>query len=674
MCLGRRASIPLANVEGSPVPPGAGPRLRQLRRLGQAFHAATAAAIAGVLALFFALVVTLYTIAQDSIFRFGPAFLWGTRWDAVHDVFGAAPAAAGTLVTSLFALVLAVPLAVGAAIFLSEMAPTWLREPLAALLEVTAAVPSVVWGFWAFLILVPLMRATIEPGLAATTQSGFPFTGMPLGQDLLTASLVVAAMIIPTIAAISRESLQAVPRVHREAAMSLGATRWEATRLVVLKEARGGILGGIMLGLARAFGETVAVTMVIGNIYQLPTSLFSQGQTIPSQLINDLGGAYPAERSALAELALILLAVTLAVSALARLLIWGMKDREEPSWRSRFTTALPQALLTPARRLEARAASVLATRSASSPATVPAWFAAHLARAPRRQRQRRWTHLGMVLLLIACLAVALLPFLSLLATALENGGAAVVTPAFYTSEPPLACSTNGGHACPLGGIGPDIEGTLILIGLASLIAIPVGLMSGIYLSEYGRGRIGRTMGFLVEVMTGVPTVLIGLFMFLLFVSLDPDDANSALDGGLALSLIMIPIITRTTEQSLQLIPRGVREAALALGFPRHRVTVRVVLGSSRGALITGMLLAMSRAAGDTASLFLTAGFSRTWFTGLQWPVASLPTAIFTNFDSGDPELREGAWGAALVLLAIMFAVSLVARQVLRSRGTSAEVR
>ena len=270
---------------------------------------------------------------------------------------------------------------------------------------------------------------------------------------------------------------------------------------------------------------------------------------------------------------------------------------------------------------------------------------------------------------------AVYPLASLIGTAVQQGGSAVVTPSFYTSTPPPYClETNSSTSCPLGGIGPALQGTLILIGLASLVAVPVGLLTGIYLSEYARRRTSQVLGVLVDVMVGVPSLLLGVFVFVLFLRVDPLDARSALSGAAALSLLMIPIIARATEVALRTVPVEVREAALALGFPRHRVTLRVVLGNCKSAILTGNFLALGRAGGETAALVFTAGTSSYWFTSLRSPIASLGPLIYDNLTiASAPNWTIDAWGAALVLLLIMAAVSLAARLVLRGDRTPGSV-
>jgi phosphate transport system permease protein len=653
-------------------------RVRLLRVLGGAFHAGAAAVAAGLLLLVVLLTLVLASGAWQSIVRFGLGFLSGSTWDAVHNVFGAYPEIIGTLLTSALALLIAVPISLGVALFLSEMAPRWLRRPLGYVVDLSAAIPSVVYGFWAFFVLVPLMRTVIEPGLATLTGGAFPFSSQHPGLDILTATIVLAAMIIPTIAAISRESLMAVPRIQRESALSLGATRWEATRIAVLGPARGGIVGGIILGLGRALGETIAVVMVIGNVPLLPGTLFSPGTTLASWLANQFGGVGPGlEMSALLELGLVLLAITVAVNAVARLILWRISDRsagDEPSpphsRRAKRHARLVQHAANPAPAPDSPPTALPLERP--GPMVDPAASSVSVPNVALRLGRRHAFQWVMVILAAGCVVLALVPLAGVLTTATQYGGTAVIHPSFYTSETPFGCNPTPGTTCSLGGIGPEIQGTLIMLGLGALIAIPVGLLAGIYLSEYGRSRFARGLSFLTDVMTGVPTILIGVFVFVVFLTVDHDSALSALSGGVALGVLMIPIVTRSTEEALGTVPQAVREAGLALGFPRHRVTLRVVLGCARSALVTGILLAASRAAGDTAALIFTAGGSSYWFAGLNSRTAALTPFIYQNFQSDYGNLQTDAWGATLVLLLIMLVVSLAARLAVRSRVDSAE--
>jgi phosphate transport system permease protein len=643
-------------------------RLRRLLWLGRVFHGASLAVALLVVAILALLTGFLVAEAWPSIVHFGPDFLTTPVWNGPANVYGAASAIQGTLITSLLALLFAVPVALGVAIFLSELAPRWLRRPLVYLVDLSAAVPSVVYGFWAFFVLVPIMRSTVEPTLGGWTGGRFPFSSQPNGTDLFTATIVLTIMIIPTISALSREALRAVPRINRESAWGLGATRWESTRMAVLGPARSGIVAAVMLGLGRALGETIAVTIIIGNIYGPPGTLFSPGATIGSWIVTNFGEVTPGlQQDALFELALILLVITLVINVIARLILRQIAERATDGAPTGGRGWWP-------RRHHLARGRVDPSALAGDPLTDPAppWRHTAIARAPARVLRRRAFHVGMVALTAFCVVLAAAPLVSVILTAWENGGRAVVQPSFYTSLPPLGCNPSPAAACSLGGIGPEIQGTLIILAVGVLVAVPVGVLAGIYLAEYGRGRFGRTISFLADVLSGVPTIIIGVFVFALFFLLDPYSALSALSAGVGLGILMIPIITRASEEALGAVPGGVREAALALGFPRHRVTVRVVLGSARGALATGVLLAAARAVGDTAIVFVTAGFSGTWSMGLNQQTAALTPFIFKYWDSSYSNLRADAWGAALVLLVVMLIISLATRLAVRSPADRAE--
>ncbi len=268
-------------------------------------------------------------LARDSLLsvrRFGLAFWYTRTWDPVAGVFGAFPILWGTLYSSLLALALSTPIALGIAVFLSEISPHALRRPLIFLTELLAAIPSIVYGLWGIFVLIPMVREL--QALAPEWLRATPFfQGPPVGVGLLAAGLVLAVMIIPFTASVSREILKAVPFSQREAAYALGATRWEATRMALFY-GRTGIIGAIMLGLGRALGETMAVTMVIGNNPQVSWSLFAPQHTMAAVIANEFTeAADDLYLHALVEIGLVLFIVTVVINALSRLLIWRIGDR-----------------------------------------------------------------------------------------------------------------------------------------------------------------------------------------------------------------------------------------------------------------------------------------------------------------------------------------------------------
>jgi phosphate transport system permease protein len=284
-----------------------------------------------VVALLALIVYQLILGSELSWHAFGWKFFGQTDWNPVEDQYGALPFIYGTLVSSLLSLVIAVPLAVGVAVFITEMCPARLRGALSFTTELLAAIPSVVYGLWAIFVLVPVLRLYVQPFLAKTLGWTTLFSGPPYGVGMLAAGVILAIMIIPIISSITREVLTVVPQHQREAVLALGATRWEMIRLGVLRNARAGIVGAVILGLGRALGETMAVTMVIGNRPDIAKSLFAPGYTMASVLANEFseatGNLY---LSALIEIGLALFLVTIVVNALARLMVWSV-TRGQPA-------------------------------------------------------------------------------------------------------------------------------------------------------------------------------------------------------------------------------------------------------------------------------------------------------------------------------------------------------
>jgi phosphate transport system permease protein len=287
------------------------------------FKAALTVAALAVPVLMGFLVYELYSGAQLAIHRYGLGFVTGSVWDPVAEQFGALPLIFGTLLSSLLALIIAVPLSLGVAIYLTEFAPNAIRQPVAFVIELLAAIPSVVYGLWGIFVLIPFLKSTIFPFLRETLGFLPFFQGTIYGPSMLSASIILAIMIMPFIMSVAREVLSAVPGSQREAALALGATRWEAVISTIVPYAKSGIIGAIILGLGRALGETMAVTMLIGNRNEISASLFAPGYTMAAVIANEFSeAATEMHFAALAYVALLLFVVTLLVNAAARLLIW----------------------------------------------------------------------------------------------------------------------------------------------------------------------------------------------------------------------------------------------------------------------------------------------------------------------------------------------------------------
>jgi phosphate transport system permease protein len=324
-----RESPPALVLEHSPKPP----MLRNNALMDAIFRNLTRMFAFLVFSLLAAILVSLVIGSRLSLEKFGAGFLWNENWDPVKEDFGALVPIVGTLVTSGIALAIAIPVSFGIAIFLTELSPVWLRRPLGTAIEMLAAIPSIIYGMWGLFIFAPLFQHYVQPILLKLL-GGLPYlnvlvSGPPMGIGILTAGIILAVMVIPFITAVMRDVFELVPPMLKESAYGLGSTTWEVVSRVVLPFTKVGVIGGVMLGLGRALGETMAVTFVIGNAHRLSPSLFAPGNSIASALANEfteaVGDVYT---SALVELGLILFLITTIVLALSKLLLMQLAKRE----------------------------------------------------------------------------------------------------------------------------------------------------------------------------------------------------------------------------------------------------------------------------------------------------------------------------------------------------------
>jgi phosphate transport system permease protein len=297
------------------------------------FHKLTFLFAASVLLVLVGIIVSLVIGAIPAFRQFGPGFITSVEWDPTNDQYGALIAIWGTLATSVIALLLAFPISFGIALFLTEICPVWLRRPLGTAVELLAGVPSIIYGMWGFFVFAPLFADYVQPLLKHTLGKlpfiGPLFQGPTMGIGILTAGLILAVMIIPFIASVMRDVFEIVPAVLKESAYGLGCTKWEVVRKIVLPYTRNGVVGGVMLGLGRALGETMAVTFVIGNANELSWSLLAPGNSISSTLANEFAEATsPLHVSSLFALGLILFAITFIVLSAAKLMLLGMSRKE----------------------------------------------------------------------------------------------------------------------------------------------------------------------------------------------------------------------------------------------------------------------------------------------------------------------------------------------------------
>jgi phosphate transport system permease protein len=555
--------------------------------------------------------------------------LTSTDWDPDKGSYGALVFVYGTLITSLIAMMIAVPLGVGAAAYLSELAPPRIRKICAFLLELLAAIPSVIYGLWAreFLAkqgLFPLFNSLGLPNIAS-------------GQGILAAGIVLAVMILPYITAVSYDVCQAVPRSQREGALALGSTRWQTIWRVVLPYARAGIIAACFLALGRAIGETMAVTMVIGNSSYLDFRLNGTGDTIPSVIAKELFEASGEKKAALMALGLLLLGITLVMNVSARIIIrWTSGPRIRAGRQKHH---IQEELVEPTPRTQQE---MRASRNA----------------AMRNDRLMRW-------LLAACQLLTVVPLFLILGYITVRGLPGLDWN-FFIHLP---------NDSPGRGLAHALIGSGILVSLATIVAVPIGVFAAILLSEYRNSWLARPVRFFAEQLGGVPSIVIGVFGYAMLVYPFWGSSKwgfSAWAGAFALGVMMLPVVIRASEEAMRLVPRSLREASAALGASRWQTITRVVLPAALPAVITGVFLAVGRIAGETAPLILTARGSQFFPRSLDGPTPSIPFYIyeFSKFAPGSDEIRI-AWAAAFVLITIVVSLNVGVRLLAGKRVVAA---
>ncbi|MBY0461136.1 MAG: phosphate ABC transporter permease PstA, partial [Gemmataceae bacterium] len=570
-----------------------------------------------VLAVAASLVAVLVYQAWPALARFGELkVLTSADWSPDKGVYGALLFVFGTVATAVVAMAVAVPLGVGAATFLSEIAPPRVRKISSFLLELLAAIPSVIFGFWALEFLARRGLAPVFSLFGSHNQSG---------EGILAAGLVLAVMILPYITALSFDVCQAVPRSQREGSLALGATRWRTIWSVVLPYARPGIIAACVLALGRAAGETMAVTMVVGGARELSAAPDALGDSIPSLIAKQLNEAGPADvtrRAVLIALGLLLLAIAVGMNVGARVLVrWASKPRA----RAGRAVAVPE----------------------NPPPPDPAELAASREQAARARVREDRTNRLMTGVLWACQLLTVVPLFLILGY-ITYRGAGYVTPEFFTNLP------NEPGQPP--GLAHALVGSVTLVGLASVFAIPIGLLAAVFLSEYRNHPLVTPVRFVAELLGNVPSIVIGVFAYALLVYplwLAPGERGwgfSGWAGAFALGVMMLPVVIRSAEEAMRLVPNSLREASYALGAGRRQTVMKVVIPAALPAIITGVLLAVGRVAGETAPLILTARGSNFFARSLSDQTASLPYYVYDFALKPGAAQKNLAWAGAFVLV------------------------
>jgi phosphate transport system permease protein len=557
--------------------------------------------------------------------------------------FGLLGLIAGSAITTIGALIIAVPLALACAVFLSEYCNKRIQRVIKPIMEILAGIPSVIFGLWGALTFGPVLVNTIYPVINDTLGVVFPFfreTQSSSG-SLLTASIVLGIMIFPIVMSLSYEAIKAVPFDLKEGSISLGATRWQTVRQIVLRKAKQGILGSIILGTGRALGETMAVLMILGFVSGVPNSIFSSSGTMTSAIATTLTGVFSTTqaREGIFAIALLLFILVLILNAI---LIMVTK---EGFWTGRWTGVLTNKVR-----------------------TVRNWFSG--LKWPKRTKDNG---LGSQVADNRFISSKKLERSDKIATICLYSSAAIML--FFVAYIIGDIIVRGGLAFNIsyltetqlhGGFQNSIIGSLMLVGVALLVAVPLTVLAAIYINEYTQpdSLLYRGTYISVSTLSSTPSIVFGAFGFLLFI-LYLNFGFSLLSAGLTLACMILPILYISNMGALRDVPNSHREASYALGVSKWKTISGIVLPSSFPAITSGVFLGIGRAIGETAAILLTAGFLFDTTTSLVQPVASMPVMIYNMFDSsaGNAASMAQLYAAAFLLIVMVIILNLAGKTI-----------
>ncbi len=630
----------------------------------------TGIACVAVLVIFL-IIVFIATNSFDAIGEVGILdFIFGTEWDPEDGIYGAFPVILGTVLVTIGAMAIAIPLGVGCAIYISEVAPSKYRNILKPICEVFAGIPSVVYGFFGLVVLVPFLRETFD---------------VTYGLSWLAASVLLGIMAMPTIISISEDALHAVPQSYREASLAMGASRWETTIKVVFPAAISGVSAAIILGIGRAIGETMAVMMVTGNVPMIPDPLwniFSLITTITGTMASEMPEIVigSIHYSALFLLALILLVIVFGINYCARLVIKNTRrkmgyDVGKPGIISRMWKSVKSsdsvsgnsvlgALSDHKVKIVSAIAAVLtfvvvwmiASLKCSdmisiviaAVVTIGIYLFKTFMEKANNKTAQSVAHGGLTVLMgiVILLLVYILGYIIL-------NGISVIDWEFLTGS-----MEDMGRD---GGIYPMIIGTLELLAGTIVISLPLGIIAGIYLAEYAKDTLlTRVIREAIDLLNGTPSIVFGLFGFAALV-VAADWGYSMIAGWFTLSFMILPVIIRTTEEAFEEVPHELREASRAMGASKWKTTTKVILPAALGGVMTGSILALGRSVGETAPIMFTAvaGFSTMMAQDIFDPVMSLAYHLYylSTEVTGASDMQ---YGTACILLLIVLAMFLIA--------------
>ena len=571
-------------------------------------------------------------------------FLLGKKWNPTGTLpsYGAFPLIVGTLLVTLGAMIIAIPLGVANAIFISEIAPPKIKGIIKHAIELLAGIPSVVYGFFGLIVLTDCLRITFNK---------------PSGECWLAGSILLGIMALPTIISVSEDAISSVPREYKEASLAIGATRWQTISKVIIPSALSGITAAIILGIGRAIGETMAVMMVTGNAPILPqpiTNIFSSVRTITGTLGIEMGEVAKGtpHYHALFALALILFVIVLLINTIATIVLGKIKEKYLPSVKKRKTGGISQKMMPWIKRgiyliFPLIFLCLLVLWIGPNKFALITLIALGFYFISKKISPKNSQRIAFGVIKLSAIVVLLTLFIILYYITIN--GIKVLSWEFL-SQPPKDLGRSG-------GIYPAIIGTLYLVGGAILFALPIGIGSAIYLTEYTReGKLKKIIRAGVENLNGTPSIIFGLFGFS-FLVLYLNLGVCLLAGQIVLALMILPTIIRTTEESLKSVSRSIREGSLALGATKWQTIKKVVLPCAMSGIITGAILSIGRAAGETAPIMFTAVVSSQRFlpSSPMEPVMALPFHLFV-LTTSVPGGEQNAYGTALVLLLLVMSI------------------
>ncbi|HWR27308.1 MAG TPA: phosphate ABC transporter permease PstA, partial [Candidatus Thermoplasmatota archaeon] len=574
-------------------------------------------------------------------------FFIGMRWYPTGEppLYGAFPLIIDTLLVTLGAMVIAIPLSIGSAIFIAEIATPRIKAIIKPAIELLAGIPSVVFGFFGLLVLTSWLQTTF---------------GVPSGESWLAGSILLGIMAIPTITSVAEDAISSVPREYKEGSLAVGATRWQTISKIVVPSAMSGITAAIILGIGRAIGETMAVMMVCGNptyglIPQPIVNVFAPIKTITATLGIEMGEvAIGSDHySALFGLALILLIITLIVNISATFILGRIREKQQSGSKKhpmisfglkrkikQFFYLIIGAFLVV---ILLMAVGIIPTIGILLSIAMMYYI---LKKISTKIKQR------IAFSVISASLILVLIFLGIILVYIVTNGAGALSWEFITTGP-----SDLGRS---GGIFPAIIGTLYLVAGAIAISLPLGVSAAIFLQEYTReGTITKIIRAGADLLNGTPSIVFGLFGFAFFV-LYLKLGFSLLAGQITLAFMILPTIIRTTEEALKSIPQSLREGSYALGASKWQTIRNVVLPPATPGILTGAILGIGRAAGETAPILFTAVVFSNFIPGsVLQPVNALPYHLFTLATS-IPGSQQNQAGTALMLLLIVIGIYLIA--------------